>query len=325
MHFNVSHRTEYAYEGAASESFAELRVWPQSNAAQRVISRSLYIKPETKVDQYVDYFGNNVEFFSIPSRHNALVVHAEAEVETFKVDLPEAILQTSIGEARQIYNSSLYQLFEYLQPTGLVPLDQHGRIRKRFFPQAYSLSDALLGLNEWIYRNFEYKPGVTNVSTPIAEVVKHRSGVCQDFANLMLAILRSNGMPARYVSGYIEAHDPDSGEIMTGAAASHAWVEVFLPGGIWWGLDPTNNQVVGERHIVVAVGRDYNDVAPMRGTYKGANDQQLKVIVSLERRSVFGSGELQPPHGAQSKLRNDAVAKGASSYYARSSAHRYGA
>lgn len=286
MHFNVSHSTEYAYEGAASESFAELRVWPQSNAAQRVISRSLHVEPDTSVDHYVDYFGNNVEFFSIPSRHNKLIVRAEAEVETFKVDPPEAVLNTPVGEARQIFNSALYQVFEYIQPTKLVPLDQHCRIRKKFFRQASSMREALLSLNEWIYKSFEYRPGVTDISTPISQVVAHRSGVCQDFANLMLAILRSNGIPARYVSGYIEAHDPESGEKMTGAAASHAWVEVFLPGGVWWGLDPTNNQTAGDRHIVVAVGRDYNDVAPMRGTYKGANDQKLKVIVSLERRNI---------------------------------------
>ncbi|MEO0508750.1 MAG: transglutaminase family protein [Verrucomicrobiota bacterium] len=286
MHFIVSHTTEYVYEGAASESFAELRVWPQTNGAQTVLNRSLHIEPESKVDHYIDYFGNNVEFFSIPRRHGELTVRAEAEVETFDVHPPEAVLETAIGEARQIYNSTLYQVFEYLQPTRLVPIDQHGRIRKRFFRQAATVREALLGLNEWIYKSFEYKSGVTDISTSIADVVKHRRGVCQDFANLMLAILRSNGMPARYVSGYIEAFDPESGEALTGAAASHAWVEVYLPGGIWWGLDPTNNQTAGERHIVVAVGRDYNDVAPMRGTYKGANDQKLKVMVSLERRKI---------------------------------------
>jgi transglutaminase-like putative cysteine protease len=285
MHFTVSHKTEYAYEGAASESFAELRVWPQSNVAQKVLNRALYVTPDTAIDHYVDYFGNNVEFFSIPYRHSKLTVHAEAEVETFELRPPPSVLETTIGEARQIYNSSMYRMFEFLQPSPLVPLDQHGRIRKRFFPQADSLGAALLGLNEWIFRNFEYQPGVTNISTPVAEVVRHRRGVCQDFANLMLAILRSNGIPPRYVSGYIEAHDPESGQEMTGAAASHAWVEVCLPGGIWWGLDPTNNQTAGERHIVVAVGRDYHDVAPMRGTYKGASDQQLRVMVSLERRT----------------------------------------
>jgi transglutaminase-like putative cysteine protease len=286
MQFTVSHTTEYAYAGAASESFAELRVWPQSNPSQTVLSRSLHIEPEAKVDQYVDYFGNNVEFFSIPHRHALLRVRAEAEVETHDVRPPDAVLEVPIGEARQVINSKLYQVFEFLQPTGLVPLNQHARIRKRFFPQAVSLREALLGLNEWIYKNFEYKSGVTDVFTPISEVVQNRRGVCQDFANLMLAILRSNGLPARYVSGYIEAFDPESGDQLEGAAASHAWVEVYLPGGIWWGLDPTNNQAAGERHIVVAVGRDYHDVAPMRGTYKGANDQKLNVMVSLERRAV---------------------------------------
>jgi transglutaminase-like putative cysteine protease len=286
MQFTVSHTTEYAYEGAASESFAELRVWPQSNPSQAVLNRSLQVEPETVVDHYVDYFGNNVEFFSIPHRHALLRVRARAEVQTFDTQPPDAVLEISIGEARQVINSNHYQVFEFLQPTGLVPLDQHFRLRKRFFPQAASLREALLILNEWIYKSFEYKAGVTDIATPISQVVKQRRGVCQDFANLMLAILRSNGIPARYVSGYIEAFDPDSGEGLTGAAASHAWVEVYLPGGIWWGLDPTNNQIAGERHIVVAVGRDYNDVAPMRGTYKGANDQKLNVIVSLERRRV---------------------------------------
>ncbi len=289
MLFNVSHTTEYAYEGAASESFAELRVWPQSNAAQKVLERSLTINPDTTVDHYIDYFGNNVEFFSIPYRHSVLTVRADAEVETFAIDPPASVLDIPVGEARQIFNSTLYQIFEYLQPSTLVPLDQHGRIRKRFFPQAEPLGSALLGLNEWIYRNFEYQSGVTDVSTPVADVVRQRRGVCQDFANLMLAILRSNGLPARYVSGYIEAFDPESGDAMTGAAASHAWVEVYLPGGTWWGLDPTNNQSAGQRHIVVAVGRDYNDVAPMRGTYKGATDQQLKVMVSLQRRTTAKS------------------------------------
>ena len=286
MRFKVSHTTEYIYEVPASESFAELRVWPVNNPSQHVLRRELKVSPATQVDYYVDYFGNNVEYFAIPHRHTALTVTAEAEVETFKVSPPQSVMDIALGEARQIYNSMLYQLFEFLQPTARVPLDQHGRIRKRFFPQASKLGDVLLGLNTWIYKHFTYTPGVTEITTPISEIVAKRRGVCQDFAHLMLAILRSNGLPARYVSGYIEAYDPEqTDEELVGAAASHAWVEVLLPGGYWWGLDPTNNQVAGERHIVVAVGRDYHDVTPMRGTYKGANDQQLKVMVSLKRRT----------------------------------------
>lgn len=287
MRFQVSHKTEYKYAVPASESFAELRVWPQDNASQHILSRRLKVSPEVRVDDYVDYFGNKVEFFSIPFRHNALTVTSEAEIETFAVQPPETALEVSVGEARQIFNSRRYQLFEFMEPSYYVPLNQHRRIRKQFFRQADSLGDALRALNTWIYKNFEYQSGATSISTPISEVVAQRQGVCQDFAHLMLAILRSNGIPARYVSGYIEAFDPEASDAkLVGAAASHAWVEVYLPGGIWWGLDPTNNQAAGERHIEVAFGRDYSDVAPMRGTYKGATDQKLNVIVSLERKEA---------------------------------------
>lgn len=285
MRFRVSHTTEYKYAVPASESFAELRVWPKDNASQRILSRRLLVTPQPKVDHYIDYFGNHVEFFSLPYRHNALTVTSEAEVETYEVKPPQAALEVLVGEVRQIYNSQRYQLFEFMEPSHHVPLDQHRRIRKKFFLQEQTIGESLLALNSWIYANFEYRPGETDISTPISDIVAQRRGVCQDFAHLMLAILRSNGIPARYVSGYIEAYDPQQADPkLVGAAASHAWVEVFLPGGTWWGLDPTNNQAVGQRHIEVAVGRDYSDVAPMRGTYKGANDQNLNVIVSLERK-----------------------------------------
>jgi transglutaminase-like putative cysteine protease len=286
MRFSVSHTTEYKYAAPASESFAELRVWPRDNASQRILSRRLLVSPQPKVDHYVDYFGNHVEFFSIPYRHNALTVTSEAEVETYEAKPAPEALQVSIGEARQIYNSQRYHLFEFMEPSHHVPLHQHQRIRKRFFQPEETIGESLLALNSWIYKNFEYRSGETDVSTPISDVVAQRRGVCQDFAHLMLAILRSNGIPARYVSGYIEAFDPEQvSSKLVGAAASHAWVEAYLPGGTWWGLDPTNNQAVGPRHIEVAVGRDYSDVAPMRGTYKGASDQKLNVIVSLERKS----------------------------------------
>jgi transglutaminase-like putative cysteine protease len=286
MRFHVTHRTQYEYRAPASESFAELRVWPRDTATQKVLKRKLTLDPPAPVDHYVDYFGNHVEFFSLPFRHHRLSVEASAEVVTFPPpDLSEALAVT-VGEAYQIFNSQMFRLFDFLQPTEAVPLGEVLRpVKQRFFEAGATLGDSLLALNAWIHRRFTYQPGATEISTPLAQVLKQRSGVCQDFAHLMLALLRSARLPARYVSGYIEPYDPEktSGELI-GAAASHAWVEVFLPGGAWFGLDPTNDQPAGERHVVVAVGRDYHDVAPMRGTYKGAHDQKLEVIVSVRRR-----------------------------------------
>jgi transglutaminase-like putative cysteine protease len=286
MRFQVTHRTQYEYRVPASESFAELRVWPRDTDSQKVLKRQLKIDPYAPVDHYIDYFGNHVEFFSLPFRHRHLSVEATAEVVTTPPPDPSDALATTVGEARQLYNSQMFRLFDFLQPTEAVPLGEVlNPVKPRFFHSASTLGDALRELNSWIYRRFAYRPGTTDISTPLSQVLKQRSGVCQDFAHLMLALLRASRIPARYVSGYIEPYDPEKmvGQLV-GAAASHAWVEVFLPGGAWWGLDPTNNQAAGERHVVVAVGRDYGDVAPMRGTYKGAHDQKLEVIVSVKRR-----------------------------------------
>lgn len=286
MRFRVTHRTEYAYRAPASDSFAELRVWPRDTKTQKVLQRQLTLEPRVPVDNYVDYFGNHVEFFSVPFRHQRLAVEATAEVETRPpLDLREP-LEVTVAEARQIAHSQMCQLFDFMQSSDTVPLGEVlAPIKHRFFKPGAPLGEALAELNGWIHREFAYQPGVTDISTPLGKVIKQRRGVCQDFAHLMLSLIRTAGLPGRYVSGYIEHFDPEKTDVkLVGAAASHAWVEVGLPGGEWYGLDPTNNQPAGERHVVTAVGRDYHDVAPMRGTYKGVLDQKLQVIVSLERQ-----------------------------------------
>jgi len=287
MRFRVTHHTDYTYRTPASESFAELRVWPQTTSTQRVIERRLEVTPQVPIDHYVDYFGNNVEFFSIPFRHNRLRVSAHAEVETRPEPDLARPLAVTVAEARQIFASRSYQFFDFLMPTALVPLG--AAVLPLKFPPIRpdsTLGDTFFSINRWIHKSFKYVPGVTDVMTPLETVVKKRKGVCQDYAHIMLAILRLHGLPARYVSGYIEPYDPAHADAsaLTGAAASHAWVEAMLPGGLVLGLDPTNDQATGERHVKVAAGRDYGDVAPMRGTYKGATDQKLEVIVSLKRR-----------------------------------------
>lgn len=290
MKFRVVHQTEYIYSEPASESFAELRICPKDTEWQKVYRRGLELSPSVKVDQYEDYFGNIVEFFSIPFRHHRLNIKAWAEVETLSFLPPEASLCVSVAEARQIFNTQMLELFEFLQPCHHVPLHAVlAPLQKHFIRPQDTLKEALLEVNSWIFRQFKYVPGATEISTPLEEVILKRQGVCQDFAHLMLSILRTYGLPCRYVSGYIEAYDPTiTDPSLIGATASHAWIEVFLPGGIWWGLDPTNNQVVGERHVRVAVGRDYRDVAPLRGTYKGAQNQKLQVMVSVKRRKGRG-------------------------------------
>lgn len=286
MIFRISHKTVYHYETPASESYGELRVSPSTDHHQTVKKRKIQINPKTPLRSYDDFFGNHVEFFSIPKRHDTLSVHATAEVETKPQSMPQSASTLTVAEARQILKTRQHNHYVYLRPTPMVPLHQVLNPLKRNFIRANQpLDQALLELNHWIYKNMKYQSGSTTVSTPLQTVVKKRTGVCQDFAHLMLSILRTYEIPARYVSGYIEAYDPEvTDPALIGATASHAWLEVYLPGGQWLGLDPTNNQLAGERHVRVAVGRDYRDVSPLKGTYKGASDQKLQVIVSVTRK-----------------------------------------
>ncbi|MEM6821040.1 MAG: transglutaminase family protein [Verrucomicrobiota bacterium] len=287
MKFTVVHKTEYHYQTPASESYGELRVCPKSDVSQKVSRRKLVIEPDVKVQRYTDFFGNQVEYFSIPRRHQKLSISSRAEVQTQPVVMPDHAKEITVAEARQVMRARLLEHYPYLQPTSLVPLRSAIEPLKvhHMCRDTELFADAIMRLNTWIFENFTYKSGFTEITTPLNQIIKHKKGVCQDFAHLMLSILRTYKLPARYVSGYIEAYDPETTDPnLIGATASHAWVEVALPGGNWIGLDPTNNQIAGERHVKVAVGRDYHDVAPLTGTYKGAQDQKLEVIVSVKRR-----------------------------------------
>ena len=287
MHFRIVHHTEYRYREPAADSFIELRVWPRDSDSQRVLRRYISVDPEVELDHYVDYFGNRVEYFSIPFRHERLSVKAWADVETLPAEPPAPCLNVTVGEARQVMRGQMIRLFDFLQPTYHVPLDPvAARFVRRPFPENTPLGEALLALNRHLHTTLRYRPGVTTVGTRLEEIIRRKRGVCQDFAHLMLAVLRLHGLPARYVSGYIESDTPkgEGDDHLAGGAASHAWVEVWLPGGWWWGLDPTNDQAAGERHVRVAVGRDYRDVSPLRGAFKGARDHRLHVNVSVRRR-----------------------------------------
>jgi len=290
MRFKIHHRTQYLYAGEASESFMEARLEPVSNHRQKVISYQLTVDPTTNLHSYRDYFGNAVKTFSLVHRHAALTLDSYSEVVTLSSEPAPAALEVSVSEGRQIYRSNKLRFFEFLSPSEAISFSAEiNLLANRFFQARREIGPAALELNHWINQSFSYQSGSTQIDTPVDQVLKQRTGVCQDFAQVMIAILRSAEIPARYVVGYIETEaqrKASSGKRpkkLVGAAESHAWVELCLPGGEWWPLDPTNDCVAGLRHVQVTTGRDYLDCTPTRGVFKGTHTQTLRATVSMER------------------------------------------
>jgi transglutaminase-like putative cysteine protease len=294
MLFRIQHRTTYRYAGEASESFMEARLTPVEDNRQRLLSRDFSTEPAGRVHRYPDYFGNLVESFAVAHRHSRLVVESRSVVETHPWAPPKAALEISVSEARQIYRSERLRLYEFLMPSDAITMSAAvNRLANQFFKSGNDLGASLLRLNHWIKENFRYVPGITRIDTPVTEVLTLKAGVCQDFAQVMIAILRSAEIPARYVTGYIETENQrkaaelkNAPAALIGSAESHAWVEVYLPGGFWYPLDPTNDCAVGERHVKVACGRDYHDSTPTRGVFKGTRTDKLDVSVHMLRQEA---------------------------------------
>jgi transglutaminase-like putative cysteine protease len=294
MRFLVEHTTEYVYSEPATEAFSELRMRPRDSARQNVFGASTRVEPSVPVDGYTDYFGNYVETISIPFRHSQLVVTSTCNVVTTPHADAMGGLDLSIAEARQLYGGRMRELHDFLRPSDLIPFTPQLRdLAKELLPQASCFAASILGLNDYIFKSFKYTPGATDVGTTVAEFIESRKGVCQDFAHFMICICRNAGIPARYVSGYIESDPPVPGDDrdapaarLIGAAASHAWAEIYTPNHFWVGLDPTNNIKEDERHVQIGIGRDYNDVPPLKGNFKGARRQRLNVAVKVTRNDT---------------------------------------
>ena len=287
MLFEILHRTDYRYGQPASEAYLEARLTPPRDERQTVLSHEIEFLPGTPVSTYHDYFGNQVTFYSMTLRHERLSVTNKLQVRTTEIALPEDALAVTVAEARQLMASKLTEIFDYLQPTPAVPIGGPAtEWAREYFPSGVTLSDGLENLNRAIFEKFRYESGATDNATPLATVWKQRVGVCQDFSHVMLSVLRTAGIPARYVCGYIET-DPvkptPGAPRLIGSAATHAWVEALTPGMRWIALDPTNNQWCGPRHVTMAYGRDFLDAAPLRGTFKGSGAQNMKVKVTMKR------------------------------------------
>lgn len=287
MLFEIVHRTEYRYGQPASEAYIEARLSPPTNKLQEIVSHTIEFNPATPVSTYRDYFGNEVSFYSHTLRHDRLAIVNRFTARTHDLPRLTQALNVDVAEARQIFSSKLTDIFDYLQPTPVVPTGGLAtEWAHKFFPGDAPLGDAVETLNRSIYEKFRYEPGVTNNSTPLATVWKQRAGVCQDFAHIMLSVLRTAGIPSRYVCGYIESDPvkPEAGAAkLVGSLATHAWVEMLTPGMAWVAFDPTNNQWCGPRHVTMSYGRDFEDAAPVRGTFKGSGAQEMKIKVSMKR------------------------------------------
>lgn len=284
MLLEVRHITQYLYDKPVRESVMEVWMQPQKGARQRLVSFELDLEPAAKLFSYPDAFGNAVYHFDVPQPHDRLTILARSAVETqTPAPLPDAL---DLGEWDRLKSDFVRgENFDFLHPHGFAlstpALDAFVAEKNLGALRARDPLTAVRELARIIYESFGYEAGVTDADSPIDHALEARRGVCQDFSHIMIAICRSWGIPARYVSGYLFT-DRKSGD-RSDPDATHAWVDVFLPSLRWVGLDPTNNIEAGERHIAAAVGRDYSDVPPSRGVYKGDAESQLAVGVSVSR------------------------------------------
>lgn len=283
MQFHIVHSTEFDYPKPATEAFSEFRLRPRDTTCQTVAHHQIRVSPSVMTDEYTDYFGNHVETMSVPFRHQRLKVTSTANVITHPHSDVLSGLNIMVCEARRLCESDRRYLHDFLRPSKYVAFSRElKKLAAEHLSETSDFTKGLLALNRHIFEEFEYNPEATDVNTDVNEFLKKKEGVCQDFSHFMIGICRIAGIPARYVSGYIET-DPAPEGALVGATASHAWVEVLAPNGFWVGFDPTNNILEGERHVQIGVGRDYGDVPPMKGTFKGPNSQVMSVDVRMTR------------------------------------------
>jgi transglutaminase-like putative cysteine protease len=280
MYYSIRHVTRYRYDAPVRESVMQLFVQPKSEGPQRLTSFQIATSPRAPLHAYTDHFGNAVYHFDVPGTHRELTVEADAEVETLPRPSPPEWVDDSVWSALAS-DQVAGENFDNLDQRGVAMATPAlaAFLQQRGITKAGDPMSTLRRLNRALFEAFAYSPDATEVDSPIDVALEKKKGVCQDFAHIMIATARSWGVPARYVSGYLYTRR-DAGD-RSAADATHAWVEALVPGTGWVGFDPTNNVLVGERHIRVAVGRDYNDVPPVRGVFKGPANSELAVAVSV--------------------------------------------
>jgi len=290
--YKVQHTTTYDYAQVVSISHHLLHMAPRSGERQKCLRSFVQIDPMPSVrSEALDYFRNKVSYVTIQEPHQTLKITAVSEIE---VTAP-APLQLSMSPPWEDVAAMMASpgddgaldacQFSYASPY-VTGIDQARPLAEESFTPGRPILEAAMDLTTRIYESFTYEGGVTDVSTPIADVIQARRGVCQDFAHVQLACLRSLGLPARYVSGYLLTHPPEGQEKLIGADESHAWVSVWCPGLGWIDFDATNNLIPTDEHITLGWGRDYGDVSPINGFMIGGGDHTVDVSVDVQPQAA---------------------------------------
>jgi transglutaminase-like putative cysteine protease len=288
MEFRITHRTTYDYAEPVSVSHHAARLEPRQSDGQACSGFQINIVPTPDVTKTrTDYFGNRVCMFSIQALHQELEVTAQSTVTVSPRTPPVPSLSPSWTEVQARFRDPVspkdVQPYEYCLDSPLLAaapfLAEYARAS---FGDGTSLLTGARDLTGRIFRDFVYDARATDVATPLTEVWEKKRGVCQDFAHLAIACLRSLGLPARYVSGYLRTRPPEGKPRLIGADASHAWFAVYCPHNGWVDFDPTNNVLPGDEHVTVAIGRDFSDVSPLSGILTGGGKHRVKVAVDVE-------------------------------------------
>jgi transglutaminase-like putative cysteine protease len=288
MNYQVTHTTKYIYKESVALCHNEAKLSPKSYKSQICTDTEISIDPQPEIyNEKIDFFGNDTIYFSVQHPHDRMTVTAVSQVQTLPISYLQLNLSSNLNwESVRDYVSydldapidvKQYQLYSHFVPF-MVEAKQFAA--SSFWPGRPAF-EAVFDIMQRIYTNFKFVPGFTTISTPLVEVFKQKKGVCQDFAHVAIACLRSMGLATRYVSGYIETLPPPGKEKLVGSDASHAWFSVYLPDNGWVDFDPTNNMLPGEKHITVAWGRDFYDVTPLKGVIFSSGKHELKVSVDV--------------------------------------------
>ncbi len=285
--YKIKHITRYTYTSTVIDCTNQVMLYPIVDALLEVRNHEIKISNDPEIETFVDYFGNHIGVFSIVKPHTELLIESLAEVITKPIVFPVDDMKAS-EQWELLRNLKFHTAYmDFLKPEAFGSSEEVKNILNELVSEEKTPFQNAKVLSEYIYNNFLYQTGITNVETKTEEVWNLKAGVCQDFAHILLVFLKMFSIPARYVSGYICPKDKE----MRGEGATHAWVEAYIPNYGWLGLDPTNNCIVNDQHVRLATGRNFADCTPVKGTYKGSGEHTLDVSVEIKNGSAKKANE----------------------------------